>query len=87
MRKPTAATIAVTAVISAGAGATATSAAKPAPARPSADRVSIDRVSTDRVSIDRHAAHAERDRSGTRTTVQRLDRSSPDRTHGMEAGR
>jgi hypothetical protein len=77
MRKLTAATIAVTAVISAGAGAAATSAANPAPTRPS----------TDRVSIDRHAARAERDRSGTRTTVQRLDRSSPDRTHGMEAGR
>jgi hypothetical protein len=76
MRKLTVATLAVTAVISAGAGAAAASAAGPAPTRPAADRV----------SIDRHAARAERDRSGTRTTVQRHDRSS-DRMHGMEAGR
>ncbi len=82
MRKLTAATIAVTAVISAGAGAAAASAAGPAPARPSADR-----VSTDRVSIDRHAARTERDRSGVRTTVTRLDRSSSDRAHATEAGR
>jgi hypothetical protein len=77
MRKLTAATIAVTAVISAGAGAAATSAANAAPTRPSVDRV----------SIDRHAARAERDRSGVRTTVTRLDRSSSDRAHATEAGR
>ena len=76
MRKLTAATIAVTAVISAGAGAAAASAAGPAPSRPAADQI----------SIDRHAARAERDRSGVRTTVLRHDRSS-DRTHAMEAGR
>ena len=37
-------------------------------------------------TIDRNAARAERDRSGTRTTVLRHDRSS-DRMHGAEAGR
>ena len=76
MRKLTAATIAVTAVISAGAGAAAASAAGPTPSRPAADQI----------SIDRHAARAERDRSGVRTTVLRHDRSS-DRTQAMEAGR
>jgi len=76
MRKLTAATIAVAAVISAGAGAAAASAAGPAPGRPAADQI----------SSDRHAARAERDRSGSRTTVLRHDRSS-DRMHGLEAGR
>jgi len=77
MHKLTAATIAVTAVISAGAGAAAASAAGPAPTRPAAEPV----------SIDRHAARAERDRSGARATVTRLDRSSSDHAHGTEAGR
>ena len=76
MRKLTAAAIAVTAVISAGAGAAAASAAGPAPTRPAAERI----------SSDRHAARSERDRSGVRNTVVRLDRSS-DRTPAMEAGR
>ena len=76
MRKLTAATIAVTAVISAGAGAAAASAAGPTHTRPAADRI----------STDRHAARAERDRSGARTTVLRHERSS-DRMHGAEAGR
>jgi hypothetical protein len=77
MRKLTAATIAVTAVISAGAGAAAASAASHAPTRPAADRI----------SIDRHTTRAERDRSGARATVTRLDRSSSDRAHATEAGR
>ncbi len=79
MRKLTVASLAVTAVISAGAGAAAASAAGPAPSRTAA---------VEHVSIDRHSTRATRDRSGLgdRTTSARHD-ASRDRAHGSEARR
>jgi hypothetical protein len=79
MRKLTVASLAVTAVISAGAGAAAASAAGPAPSRTAV---------VERVSIDRHPTRAARDRSGLgdRATQARHD-ASRDRTRGSEARR
>ena len=84
MRKLTAATLAVTAVISAGAGAAAASAAGPAPSP--AKSSSADRSSIERRSLDRHAISTVRDRSGTRDPSLRHDRSS-DRSNGAKADR
>ncbi len=78
MRKLTAASLVVTAVISAGATAAAATAAGPRPDRPHAERV----------SVDRHAGRAGRDRSGARdrSSSSHLDRSL-ERSHDTEAGR
>ena len=82
MRKFTAATLAVTAVISAGAGAAAASAAGPSPAKSwSADRSSIDQR-----SFDRHSAGTARDASRTRDPSLRHDRSG-DRSNAGKADR
>jgi Spy/CpxP family protein refolding chaperone len=69
MRKLTAATIAVTAVISAGAGAAAASAAGSSPMNPASSRPTADQISR-----DRHATRAERDRSGDRTHAMEAER-------------
>lgn len=84
MRKLTAATLAVTAVISAGAGAAAASAAGsgPSPAKSSP----ADRSSVDRSSLGRHSAGTARDRSGTRDPSLRHDRGG-DRSNGVTAAR
>ena len=66
MRKLTAATLAVTAVISAGAGAAAASAAGPAPSP--AKSSPAERSSVDRTSIVKHSTGTSRDRSGSRDT-------------------
>jgi hypothetical protein len=79
MRKLTVASLAVAAVISAGAGAAVASAAGPVPSRTAV---------AEHVSPDRHPTRATRDRSGARdrSTVQRHD-ASRDRAHGSEAAR
>ena len=84
MRKLTAATLAVTAVISAGAGAAAASAAGPAPSPTKSSPA--DRSAVERSSLDRHATSTARDRSDTRDPSLRHDRSV-DRTNGAKADR
>lgn len=79
MRKLTAASLVVTAVISAGAAAAAATAATPVPTRPVAERH----------SVDRNAVRAERDRSGARdksSSASRHERHG-ERSHDGKAGR
>jgi hypothetical protein len=77
MRKLTVASLAVAAVISAGAGAAAASTAGPASGRTTA---------AEHASIDRHPTRAARERSSVRdrSTAQRHE-ASRDRAHGSEA--